>query len=154
MLKRKNKPVAEDDDLDYEIESGDDEDEDEEDVKPRKGKKPKKQKPAKAPKERKPKGFFGGEAFQPYTGKICSIMYFVYSLASIPCILMLLFGGKYATMAKRYMEETGDTDGVGFLAAGKAIRSVVLTMWVFGFIILGIFIALSAATVASAVSMY
>lgn len=154
MLKRKNKPVVEDDDLDYEIESDSDDEDEEEDVKPRKGKKQKKQKPARAPKERKPRGFFGGEAFQPYTGKICAIMYFVYSLAAIPCILMLLFGGKYAKMAKAYMEETGDTEGVGFLAAGKAIRSVVLTLWVFGFIIIGIFISLSAAAVASAVTMY
>lgn len=154
MLKRKNKPVVEDDDLDYEIESDNDEEDDEEDVKPRKGKRQKKQKPERAPKERKPKGFFSGDAFQPYTGKICAIMYFVYSCASIPCFLMLLFGGKYAKMARNYMEETGDTEGVGFLAAGKAIRSVVLTMWIFGVVIIGIFVALSAVAVSSTVSMY
>ena len=54
---------------------------------------------------------------------------------------MILFGGGYARKAKAYMEETGDTEGIGFLAAGKAIRSVMVLLFIIGVIIALMFIA-------------
>ena len=38
------------------------------------------------------------------------------------------------------MEETGDTEGIGFLAAGKAIRGVMVTMFIISLIIAFMFI--------------
>lgn len=122
MLKKK-KAVEEDYDMELELEEEEDE--------PPKRSRQKKEKKSKPVKEKKQKasGFFGDEAFAPYTGKINSIRYFVISLMSIWCPLFLLFGGSSAKKARNYMTETGDAEGVGFLAAGKAIKSTVLALW-------------------------
>ena len=130
-------------DEDYDVNDFDDDDEVVE--RPAKKMKGKKQKPAKqkkAPKERKPSGFFANEVYAAEQGKINSIAYFISSLACIPLFIpMILFGGGYARKAKAYMEETGDTEGIGFLAAGKAIRSVMVLLFIIGVIIALMFIA-------------
>lgn len=140
MLKRANSRME---DEDYDVNDFDDDDEVVE--RPAKKMKGKKQKPAKqkkAPKERKPSGFFANEVYAAEQGKINSIAYFISSLACIPLFIpMILFGGGYARKAKAYMEETGDTEGIGFLAAGKAIRSVMVLLFIIGVIIALMFIA-------------
>ena len=139
MLKRANSRME---DEDYDVNDFDDDDEVVE--RPAKKMKGKKQKPAKqkkAPKERKPSGFFADEVYAAEQGKVNSIMYFVTSVACIPLFIpMILLGGGYARKAKAYMEETGDTEGIGFLAAGKAIRSVMVTMFIIALIITFMFI--------------
>lgn len=96
-------------------------------------------------KEKQPKpakGFFANECYEPYTGKIYSIMYFVQSCACLLCFLFLFGGGKSARLAKAYMEETGDTDGIGFLAAGKAIRGVAVGLFFLGLLFVLFYIAI------------
>ena len=65
---------------------------------------------------------------------------------------MIFFGGSYARKAKAYIEETGDTEGIGFLAAGKAIRSVATTLFFIG-VILTIIICGGAAVISLAAFM-
>lgn len=137
MLKKKNVDVEFDEEM-YE------EEEPSRKSKSRKAKAPKEKK-VKEPKEKKKSGFFAEDAFEPYTGKICSIQYFVLSLACLSCPLFFLFGGSKAKLARNYMAECGDTDGVGFLAAGKAIRTVAAVEWIFVLLIFGLSLAASAS---------
>lgn len=128
---------------------------DEEDESPKKAKRGKKApKPAKAKKAPKPKkakgGFFAGEAFEPYQGKINSIIYFVMSLGCLfMYIPMIFFGSGYAHKAMSYMEESGDTDGIGFIAAGKGIRSLATILFFIGILLIALYMLVIAAGVAA-----
>lgn len=128
---------------------------DEEDESPKKAKRGKKApKPAKAKKAPKPKkakgGFFAGEAFESYQGKINSIIYFVLSFGCLVLYIpMIFFGGGYAAKARNYMEESGDTDGIGFLAAGKGIRSLATIIFFIGVIIIALYVTVLAAGLAA-----
>lgn len=128
---------------------------DEEDESPKKAKRGKKApKPAKAKKAPKPKkakgGFFAGEAFEPYQGKINSIIYFVMSLGCLFIYIpMIFFGSGYAHKAMSYMEESGDTDGIGFIAAGKGIRSLATILFFIGILLIALYMLVIAAGVAA-----
>ena len=111
MLKKKNVDVVLDEDM-YEEE------------------KPSKRVRSHEEPKKKKSGFFEEDAFKPYTGKICGIQYFVFSLACLFCPMFFLFGGSKGKLARDYMAECGDTDGVGFLAAGNAIRAVAVVEWI------------------------
>lgn len=127
MLKKKNVDVELEDDM-Y----------DEEEETPKRKNKSRKAKAPKVkePKQKKKSGFFADEAFEPYTGKICSVQYFVLSLACLSCPLFFLMGGSKAKFARNYMAECGDTDGVSFLAAGKTIRTIAAVEWLVVLLIL------------------
>lgn len=136
MLKKKNVDVELEDDV-YE---------EEEETPKRKNKSRKAKAPkVKEPKQKKKTGFFADEAFEPYTGKICSIQYFVLSLACLSCPLFFLTGGSKAKLARNYMAECGDTDGVSFLAAGKTIRTVAAIEWLVVVLIMFGTVAVSAS---------
>lgn len=128
---------------------------DEEDESPKKAKRGKKApKPAKAKKAPKPKkakgGFFSGEAFEPYQGKINSIIYFVMSFGCLfMYIPMIFFGSGYAHKAMSYMEESGDTDGIGFIAAGKGIRSLATILFFIGILLIALYMLVIAAGLAA-----
>ena len=128
---------------------------DEEDESPKKAKRGKKApKPAKVKKAPKPKkakgGFFAGEAFEPYQGKINSIIYFVMSFGCLFLYIpMIFFGSGYAHKAMSYMEESGDTDGIGFIAAGKGIRSLATIIFFIEVIIIALYVTVIAAGLAA-----
>lgn len=127
MLKKKNVDVELEDDM-----CDEEEETPKRKNKSRKAKAPK----VKEPKQKKKSGFFADEAFEPYTGKICSVQYFVLSLACLSCPLFFLMGGSKAKFARNYMAECGDTDGVSFLAAGKTIRTIAAVEWLVVLLIL------------------
>lgn len=128
---------------------------DEEDESPKKAKRGKKApKPAKVKKAPKPKkakgGFFAGEAFEPYQGKINSIIYFVMSFGCLFLYIpMIFFGSGYAHKAMSYMEESGDTDGIGFIAAGKGIRSLATIIFFIEVIIISLYVTVIVAGLAA-----